>query len=127
MKIPGMLAVALLLVSAAAAQEPAPGDAAKTAKSVTDVDEAGEETAAAQKARMDEAVANAVEEYNEDAESDLDKIVCTRERVTGSRTKKRVCRTVREIELEKAATERALRQRNRGGTLPADVEGQSQR
>lgn len=71
----------------------------------------------------DQIVAEAATEYNKDIEKELDKVVCKRVTVTGSRKKERVCRTVRDIEAEKAASKRMLRRRDRAGTGPAQTQG----
>jgi hypothetical protein len=83
------------------------------------------ETGAERNARKDEELAVAATYYNEEVESELDKVVCKKEQVVGSRRKIRVCKTVREIEEEKEASKRLMMRRNRSGTGPADVEGSS--
>ena len=82
-----------------------------------------EETGAERNARKDQELATAVVYYNEEVEAELDKVVCTREAVVGSRTKKRICRTVRDIEAEEAATKRLLQRRSRSSTGPAQTIG----
>jgi len=81
------------------------------------------ETGAERNARKDEELAVAASHYNEEVASELDKVVCKKEQVVGSRRKVRVCKTVREIEEEKEASQRLMMRRNRSGTGPADVEG----
>ena len=81
------------------------------------------ETGAERNARKDEELAVAATYYNEEVDSELDKVVCKKEQVVGSRRKIRVCKTVREIEEEKEASKRLMMRRNRSGTGPADVEG----
>lgn len=81
------------------------------------------ETGAERNARKDEELAVAASYYNEEVDSELDKVVCKKEQVVGSRRKVRVCKTVRQIEEEKAASQRLMMRRNRWGTSPADVEG----
>lgn len=125
MRKSGLWILAILMSGAALAQQEPSHDEAQ-AEATKEAAEVRKETGAERKARQDEAVAELVEEHNEQVESDLDKVVCKKERIVGSRAKKRVCRTVREIEQEKLATERALRQRNRSSTLPAASQGQSQ-
>jgi hypothetical protein len=83
------------------------------------------ETGAERNARKDEELAVAATYYNEEVDSELDKVVCKKEQVVGSRRKVRVCKTVREIEEEKEASKRLMMRRNRSGTGPADVEGSS--
>jgi hypothetical protein len=83
------------------------------------------ETGAERNARKDEELAVAATYYNEEVDSELDKVVCKKEQVVGSRRKIRVCKTVREIEEEKEASKRLMMRRNRSGTGPADVEGSS--
>jgi hypothetical protein len=89
---------------------------------VVDSDEL-KETGAERNARKDEELAVAATYYNEEVDSELDKVVCKKEQVVGSRRKVRVCKTVREIEEEKEASKRLMMRRNRSGTGPADVEG----
>ena len=67
----------------------------------------------------------AASHYNEEVESELDKVVCKKEQVVGSRRKIRVCKTVRQIEEEKEASQRLMMRRNRSGSSPADAEGTS--
>lgn len=117
MRIMDVLLIAMLTMSLAVAEDEMADEATAAAEAAAE--EQQEETGAERKAREDAAVTALVEEYNEQAESDLDKVVCKNERVVGSRSKKRVCRTVRDVEQEKAATERTLRDRNRSGTVPA--------
>lgn len=76
-------------------------------------------TAAEKKRLEDEVVSAMVEEYNEAVEDDLDEVVCKKERVTGSRRTVRVCKTRREIAEEEAASQRAIRMRNRSSSSPA--------
>ena len=59
------------------------------------------------------------EEYNEAVEDGLDEVVCKKERVTGSRRTIRVCKTKRELAEEEAASQRAIRMRNRSSSSPA--------
>jgi len=82
-----------------------------------------DETGAERNARKDMELARAAEEYNAEIESDLDKMVCKKVRVTGSRRKVRVCRTVREIEAEKASTKELMRRLKRSGQTPAQTKG----
>jgi myo-inositol-hexaphosphate 3-phosphohydrolase len=67
----------------------------------------------------DQAWNQAAEEYNEQARSEADEVVCERVTVTGSRQKKRICRTVRDIENSEEASQRMLKRSNRSGTVPA--------
>lgn len=60
-----------------------------------------------------------VEEYNEAVEDGLDEVVCKKERVTGSRRTIRVCITKRKLAEEEAASQRAIRMRNRSSSSPA--------
>lgn len=78
---------------------------------------------AERKALEDEAYAAAAAEYNEQVEDELDKVECKNERVTGSRQKQRVCKTVREWDEEKAATQRMLRKRGRASSSPSEGGG----
>lgn len=105
-------------------------DDSTTEAQATDVatSPAGEEvenlTAAQRKKLEDEAWNRAVEEYNEQARSEADEVVCERVTVTGSRQKKRICRTVRDIENSEEASKRMLKRSNRSGTVPAAGEMQ---
>ena len=66
----------------------------------------------------DQAWDAAAAEYNAQVESEKDEVICHRETVVGSRRKQRVCRTVRDIEAEKQASDRMLRRRDRTGSGP---------
>jgi hypothetical protein len=80
-----------------------------------------EKLSGSEKKRLqDQAVAAMVEEYNEAVDDDMDEVVCTKERVTGSRRKVRVCKTRRQIAEEQAASKRAIRMRNRSSSGPAE-------
>ena len=76
-------------------------------------------TGAARREFEDQIVAEMVEEYNDEVEEDLDEVICKRERVTGQRTKVRVCKTRRQIRDEQASSKRMLQQRNRAASDPA--------
>lgn len=77
------------------------------------------------KALDDQAWDQAAEEYNEQARSEADEVVCERVTVAGSRQKKRICRTVRDIAHSEEASKRMLQRSNRSGTVPAAGEMQS--
>ena len=66
----------------------------------------------------DQIAAEVVAEHNEAAENDLDEVVCKKVTVTGSRQKKRVCQTKREIQAEEQSTRQMMRQRNRSSSVP---------
>lgn len=83
-----------------------------------------DETGAERNARKDMELARAAQAYNEEVESDLDKVICKKVRVTGSRRKVRVCQTVREIEAEKASTKEFMRRLKRSGQTAAQTGGQ---
>ena len=87
-------------------------------------EEADKLTAAQRKELEDQAWNQAAEEYNEQARSEADEVVCERVTITGSRQKKRVCRTVRDIEDSEEASKRMLKRSNRSGTVPAAGEMQ---
>jgi len=87
-------------------------------------EEADRLTAAQRKELDDQAWDQAAEEYNEQARSEADEVVCERVTVTGSRQKKRICRTVRDIENSEEASKRMLKRSNRSGTVPAPGEMQ---
>ena len=61
----------------------------------------------------DEQFADAVVEYNQQVLDDDDEVVCKNERVTGSRFKKRICRTKGQMREEKESLRR-LRNRKSG-------------
>ena len=71
-----------------------------------------------QREQEDQAWDAAAAEYNAQVESEEDEVICRKEKVVGSRRKVRVCRTVRDIEAEKQASERMLRRRDRTGSGP---------
>ena len=66
-------------------------------------------------AERDLDLASAVEEHNAQAE-EKDRVVCTKERPTGSHIPRRVCRTVADIERERERVERMGR--TAGGGAP---------
>lgn len=66
----------------------------------------------------DQVAAEVVAAHNAEAESELDEVVCEKVTVTGSRQKKRLCRTKREIQQEEASTRQMMRMRNRSSSGP---------
>jgi len=111
---------------------PALADDEKTTETATgsEVDSANskasdllDETGAERNERKDMELARAAQIYNEEVESDLDKVICKKVRVTGSRRKVRVCQTVREIEAEKASTKELMRRLKRSGQTAAQTKG----
>ncbi len=88
-------------------------------------DELEKLTAEQRRSLEDQAWDQAADEYNEQARSEADEVVCERVTVTGSRQKKRICRTVRDIENSEEASKRMLQRSNRSGTVPAPGEMQS--
>jgi len=114
--------LALLLAVATNAQESEePAESAVTAATEKAAEKPAEQrelTGAEKKRLEDQIVSSMVEEYNEAVEDDLDEVVCKKERVTGSRRAVRVCKTRREIAEEEAASQRALRMRNRSSSSP---------
>ncbi len=67
----------------------------------------------------DQLAAEVIAALNEQAENDLDEVVCKKVTVTGTRQKKRFCRTKREIQAEEAAMRQMMRMRNRSSSVPA--------
>lgn len=87
-----------------------------------------EELTGAEKKELEEQIARiVVEEHNATVDDEMDEVVCRNERVTGTRRKVRVCQTRREIEAEKAASQRLMRERNRRGSSPALATGPENR
>lgn len=87
-----------------------------------------EELTGAEKKELEEQIARiVVEEHNATVDDEMDEVVCRNERVTGTRRKVRVCQTRREIEAEKAASQRLMRERNRRGSSPALATGAENR
>ena len=87
-----------------------------------------EELTGAEKKELEEQVARiVVEEHNATVDDEMDEVVCRNERVTGTRRKVRVCKTRRELEEEKAASQRLMRERNRRGSSPALATGAENR
>jgi len=80
----------------------------------------GRELTGAEKKELEEQVARiVVEEHNANVDDEMDEVVCRNERVTGTRRKVRVCKTRRELEDEKAASQRLMRERARRGNSPS--------
>ena len=65
----------------------------------------------------DQIAAEIVAEHNALTESELDEVVCEKVIVTGSRQKKRVCKTRRQIQAEEAGKRALMRQRNRSSSV----------
>ena len=93
-------------------------EAASEAEALVDAAEERELTGAEKKELEDRIVESVVEEHNLSVEDDMDEVICKKERVTGSRRTIRVCKTRREIEEEKAASQRLMRERTRRGSSP---------
>lgn len=125
MKIFHVFAIALFCAGAslAAAQDTTQEDGPGQSDSTTSAEASTKLTGAEKRRLQDEAVAALVEEHNEAVDNDLDEVVCEKRRVTGTRRTLRVCKTVREINEEAAAADRALRMRNRAASDPAAAEG----
>ena len=128
MKITLMLILSLFAASNVIAQDKDDKDDKAKAKTET---EAPKEEATAQEGRYikdlsakekhqleDQLAAEVVAEHNAETESDLDEVVCKKVTVTGSRQKKRLCRTKREIQQEEASTRQMMRMRNRSSSVP---------
>lgn len=57
----------------------------------------------------------------EQIEGDPDRMVCVREKKTGSRMTTRVCKTAREWEQERLDNQEAIRNATRSGVRPGDM------
>lgn len=57
----------------------------------------------------------------EQIEGDPDRMVCRREKETGSRLSSRVCKTAREWEQERLDNQEAIRNATRSGVRPGDM------
>ena len=127
MKLNHLLILVFLITGNAWADDEKPADEDAPDQEAVEQAQKTEEfkkpTGAARRELEDQIVAAMVEEYNEDVEEDLDEVVCKRERVTGQRTKVRICKTRRQIRADEAATERLLRQRTRASSGPAESAG----
>jgi len=88
---------------------------------------AQELTGAEKKTREEQIARIVVESHNATVDDEMDEVICRNERVTGTRRKVRVCQTRREIEAEKAATQRLMRERNRRGSSPSLATGPENR
>jgi len=58
---------------------------------------------------------------SEAIEGDPDRMVCRREKDTGSRLSSRTCKTAREWEEERLLNQEEMRNAQRGGTGPSDM------
>ena len=58
---------------------------------------------------------------SETIESDPDRVVCRRDKETGSRLSSRTCKTAREWEEERLLNQEEMRNAQRGGTGPSDM------
>jgi len=128
MKILSILGLSLVLTG------PCLADDEKAEKETTAETEAkeqihpAEELTGAEKKELEEQIARiVVEEHNATVDDEMDEVICRNERVTGTRRKVRVCQTRREIEAEKAATQRLMRERSRRGSSPALATGAENR
>jgi len=120
------IAISTLLLAAMpvnGADEPQKTEETKEAERTLTKEEIEKMSPAEREALREQAIAARVSEYNEQVDNDLDKVVCKNQKVTGSRQKQRICRTVREWEDEKEATQRMLRKRGRASSTPAEGGG----
>jgi uncharacterized protein YcbK (DUF882 family) len=126
MKIMWILGLTLVLSGPCLADDEKDEDKKDTLESVVAEAADGKELTGAEKKELEEQVARiVVEEHNANVDDEMDEVICRNERVTGTRRKVRVCKTRREIEEEKAASRRLMRERSRRGSspsLPAGVE-----
>lgn len=122
-----VIALIVFIAATAWADEKDPADESAPDQESVEVAEKEVEfekpTGRARRDAEDQVVAAMVEEYNEAVEEDMDEVVCKRERITGQRTKVRVCKTRRQILDEQEATKRLLQQRNRASSGPAQPSG----
>jgi hypothetical protein len=122
-----ILLLSIFVAASVWADEQEPTDENTPRQEATEEAEAKAEptklTGAARRELEDQIVAEMVEEYNEGVEEDLDEVVCKREKVTGQRTKVRICKTRRQILADQAETKRALQRRNRSSAGPAQPAG----
>jgi len=125
MRMIWVLSISLLFAGQCLADEDEDAKEAKAAEkeAVEEVAEERKLTGAEKRALEEEVVAGMVDSYNEGVETDLDEVVCTKEAVTGSRRKIRICKTRREIAEEQAAAQRALSMRSRSSSMPAASQG----
>lgn len=65
-----------------------------------------------------------IDEHVKAVEDEMDEVVCRKEQVAGSRRKIRGCKTRRELDEERAVTERLMRFRTRRGASPGAGGGQ---
>jgi len=126
MKYLTIIALVALIIAPARADDDKTADAAATAEAADRDNKTSaypDETGAERNARKDAELARAAQIYNEEVESDLDKVICKKVQVTGSRRKVRVCQTAREIEAEKASTKEFMRRLKRSGQTAAQTTG----
>lgn len=126
MKYVTILALVALIIGPAFADDEKTTEAATSSEVDGRDNKASEyldETGAERNERKDMELARAARIYNEEVESDLDKVICKKVQVTGSRRKVRVCQTVREIEAEKASTKEFMRRLKRSGQTAAQTTG----
>ena len=129
MKFLQILALFALTIAPASADDEETAEkaaVAETDSSNHNSDNVRNETGAERNIRKDLELARAADAYNEAVEVDLDKVVCKKIQITGSRRKQRVCKTVREIEAEKASTNELFRRLKRSGVGAEQTTGQGQ-